>query len=520
MLLEETLERTQSDSGQVNIRTAIEAYGDGRIQCWDKWTLIYAGHIVDVCPSYQSFTRDRSERLDRYFDQHGAGWLWFEPPLVPKDDPSPERLLAATWAQPHRGKDVFGGAGGWDITMGFRRVLTFHSRTETGLKTQLIEKPSTNIAYARQTRTEFPGRRTSTGKSLTFLPKHTGMRPEEEEKLKWSAHDFDDEDDDEGARVFFQMHLDSGASLPTLYPHDLECLGIDPHVYPPQSTMRLSTANGIISTAVYEMRVDICRHNGESLVGDNPVWPRERHEIGGIVIVGLLEASYISGARDSGGLTMDQVRAMKGRGKDVSDKAMAERKRNKNEMRLSGLLPFQVCYSAGAPGMNLWFGEDRRDVLGMDKMPGQRRLEWHKSPKFPSDRLDVDVDGCPVSVAFRHQLGPNKWVEDRDVMGYVGTSIMTVTDGSDVKNHRLEPRRLPCQQQEDIDMIGQTETEENQMLPAQEGKEGNEEGNMLGQIDIGTKRRLSLQEVNEHNKRVLRSLEELRGSMGRGRNRT
>ncbi|KAK3311804.1 hypothetical protein B0H66DRAFT_644926 [Apodospora peruviana] len=53
----------------------------GAIPYSDSYTLIWGGSIVDTCPDYGSFTRDRSARLDRYLQEHGGGWLWYEPPL-------------------------------------------------------------------------------------------------------------------------------------------------------------------------------------------------------------------------------------------------------------------------------------------------------------------------------------------------------------------------------------------------------------------------------------------------------
>lgn len=446
-ILQEALERTESPKGLANIRTAIDAYEDGRIQCWDKWTLIYAGHIVDFCPYYESFTQDRRDRLDRYFEQHGDGWLWFEPPLAPKGNPQPEHLFAATWAQPSVGgrSEVFGGETGWDITMGFRRVLTFHSRTTTGYKTQVMNRSPSSFAsfwtQKSEAESEIQGRTRSTGKYLTYLPTNTGMSKEEMGEQKWSVND-----DADGPRCFFLMHLDSGASMPCLYDSDLRVLGINPHEYPPQTYTRLSTANGHVLCPLYEMRVDICRHNGESLVGENPVWPRERHEIGGIFPVAIFLPPEIPPKGTSGPLTIDALQARQKLGYDVSEEALAGRRKKHNEMRLSGLLPFQVCYSACAPGMKLWFGEDRRDVLGIDKMPGQRRFERHKSLKVPPAPAHPDLKDFPNTVAFEHQLSPSKWIIDRDVMGCVGASITTVVNGTEVKNHRLEPRRLPSQQ--------------------------------------------------------------------------
>ncbi|XXH03021.1 hypothetical protein Hte_009411 [Hypoxylon texense] len=80
-LLNWGLETCQCEAEEVNIRAAIQGYRSKEIPYSEKYTLIYAGRIVDFCPTYQSFCEDRKERLDRYFAIYGPGWLWHEPPL-------------------------------------------------------------------------------------------------------------------------------------------------------------------------------------------------------------------------------------------------------------------------------------------------------------------------------------------------------------------------------------------------------------------------------------------------------
>ncbi|KAM5342998.1 hypothetical protein ACJ41O_013964 [Fusarium nematophilum] len=415
--LQETLEESQCPTAEINIKAAIEAYGDGRIQFWDKWTLLYAGHVVDVCPSYDSFTLDREERLNRYAEEHGEGWLWFEPPLAPSADSPPEQLMAATWAQPSSDTGPLSGGthSAWDITMGFRRVRGFHSRIGS-----LLGMPSSAdntgklLLYKTQIRDQgFPHPR----------PKETCFV----------------EDDLSAPRCFFLMQLDSGASHPCLYMKDLSLIGIDPKTYPAQTAVTVSTANNAARAAVYEMRVDVCRHDGRSLVGDNPVWPSDRRELGGIVpVMVLLE----SGHDRSKALSEREVELRRRRGEDVSEKALASRPKSSRELRLSGMLPFQVCYSAGAPGMDLWFGEDRCDVLGADRMPGQRRWERHRMPKFvprPEAVEGRELEARP-RVQFDHKLPGGRRVVDGDVHDCPGASFLTVADGLQEEKLWLEPR--------------------------------------------------------------------------------
>lgn len=53
----------------------------GEIGYNDHFTVIYAAHIVDTVATYSEFVHNRTEMLDRYFDMHGPGWMWYEPPL-------------------------------------------------------------------------------------------------------------------------------------------------------------------------------------------------------------------------------------------------------------------------------------------------------------------------------------------------------------------------------------------------------------------------------------------------------
>ncbi|KAF7537994.1 hypothetical protein G7Z17_g12738 [Cylindrodendrum hubeiense] len=389
-ILEKARDRCGSQASKVNIQAAIDAYKDGRILCWDKWTLVYAGHIVDHCPTYESFTVDRSERLDRYFQEYGEGWLWFEAPLAPKGNAQPGHLLGATWAAPsgHKGKFWSGAANGWNITMGFRRVRSFHSRLiQSGGSRPDLGQSEGNLAETRSPQ----------GRILPFTPMHTGLSKKQMKGLQWTVND-----DPDGPRCFFLMHLDSGASIPSLHETDLAMLGIDMQTYSAQTEMPMATANGIVDMPLFELRVD----------------------------------------GDSGALTADILEERRQRGEDVSEKALAERGKRFAETRLSGMLPFQVCYLACAPGMTPWFGEDRRDVLGADRMPGQRRYEWHKGILSQEAPVDVEITERPRLIVFEHELGSEQKLRDVDVLGRPGASITTLIDGSDVESFLVEPRRL------------------------------------------------------------------------------
>jgi hypothetical protein len=288
--------------------------------------------------------------------------------------------------------------------MGFRRVQFFHNRS--GQPKSADDK----------------------GKVVTYFRKG---RKTPEKMIVY--------DDPDGPRCFFLVQLDSGATLPTLHRSDLAALGINPKTYPMQTRLTVNTVKGKADMWLYEMRVDVCRHDGESLVEDDPVWPEERRELGGIVPVGVAPYTYRPLRGDSGPMSMKKLAELRRQGFDVSEKAMAERDLHDGEKRLSGMLPFQVCYTSGAPGKNLWFGEDRRDVLGADRMPGQRRFEWHK-PALSLKR-PVDVDALkmdrPKYLVFEHELGQGRVLRDADLR--TGGSCTTLFDGAAFKSYPVEP---------------------------------------------------------------------------------
>ena len=94
-------------------------------------------------------------------------------------------------------------------------------------------------------------------------------------------------------------------------------------------------------------------------------------------------------------------------------------------LRLSGMIPFLACYVSVVPTRNiLCLGEDRNDVLGAHKMPGQTR--WDIST--PSN-IDAGYYSWPAyqdpHITFRHK--------DNAVVDVDGnqkfTSRLTVVDG-------------------------------------------------------------------------------------------
>ncbi|KAM0422831.1 hypothetical protein ACHAPD_001297 [Fusarium lateritium] len=332
--------------------------------------------------------------------QYGEGWLWYEPPLAPKGNHQTEQLMAATWAQSSDDSGLLTGYKpyNWEISMGFKRVKGFHGRF-----TQRLGKPG----------------RSKNGKVLLYQTKLREIGSNERGPCF-----VEDDNDDTAPRVCFKMLLDSGATHPSLHDTDLKYIGIDRRTYPAQTHISISTAESSTAVArVYEMRVDVCRYNGESLVGDDPIFPNERRELGGIAPVMVLVKSTPD---ESEPLSEWYEEALEN-GEDVSEEAMAKRYKGSQESRLSGMLPFQVCYFAGAPGQpHFWFGEDRRDVLGADRMPGQQRWERHLKPKGVQRPKEVSHLDRPT-VAFDHQMDGLKLL-DTDSAADSRASVLIIDD--------------------------------------------------------------------------------------------
>lgn len=64
-------------------------------------------------------------------------------------------------------------------------------------------------------------------------------------------------------------------------------------------------------------------------------------------------------------------------------------------------MPFVACYVSSTPGRNtLFLGEDRNDVLGSHRMPGQKKWAIEVPPIDPA--LPDDRYGNP-HITFRHR---------------------------------------------------------------------------------------------------------------------
>ncbi|KAI1772602.1 hypothetical protein F4818DRAFT_133400 [Hypoxylon cercidicola] len=223
-LLNWGLETCQCEAEEVNIRAAIEGYRSNKIPYSNNYTLIYAGHIVDFCPTYRSFCRDRQERLDLYFAKFGPGWLWHEPPL------------SGTGAEPLAKKGV---------------CLDRYYSTS-----------SYNIGSY-----------------------HITMRfTVDKSKVSRGGKPFDAATQEKLTQQEFRMLLDSGATFPLLSAIDLRHLDVDLRWHPAQGITRLATLDSVQGYRFFEMTVSARANDGGTIIGegDLAVWPEKLRILGGL----------------------------------------------------------------------------------------------------------------------------------------------------------------------------------------------------------------------------------------------
>ncbi|KXX80173.1 hypothetical protein MMYC01_204122 [Madurella mycetomatis] len=364
---------------RANLEAAISGYESGTIPYSDSYTLIWAGHIVDRCPSFDSFTADRSERLDRYLTQYGPGWLWYEPPLsagggttrgptvLAKKGLCLENL--ANWRLKTE------NMGHYRVTMGFCRRKELVCRDPT-----FYQPPPPTVTAAQATR-YLPPRKARTS-SIIPTPGSTSLRTVP---------------DPDGPRIFWSTLLDSGATLPCIFEADLPFLQINPSSYAAQSGRVIATAESVSRMRVYELDVGIfhdpthplqAEASSTSTSSNTNSNSSNSHNHRSLQLQAVVPAHAIP------------VVALPGRANSDGDAELAPD-------RLSGLLPFHVCYVSSAPGnFRIWMGEDRRDVLGAARLPGQMR--YAHPPARPAGGEEDHHHYHPGGQVSRH---PAPWLE-------------------------------------------------------------------------------------------------------------
>jgi len=192
-------------------------------------------------------------------------------------------------------------------------------------------------------------------------------------KTKWVYHC-----QDVGPKIAFRSILDSGATYPTLFKDDISKLGINETFYGCQSVGRAITANGIVMNRIYELFVCILdKHNRQLVDPNDPVWPYFGKYLGGLCPV------------------VEKIEPILYDENDIEINT-----------RLSGMMPFLACYVSCTPTVDKMFlGEDRKDMTGIVRMPGQRRWAIDlPSMREPGESDKVDNLGIP-KVKFTHRGG-------------------------------------------------------------------------------------------------------------------
>ncbi|CZT44743.1 uncharacterized protein RSE6_04959 [Rhynchosporium secalis] len=212
----------------------------------------------------------------------------------------------------------------------------------------------------------------------------------------------------EGPRLSYRSILDSGATFPSLHEEDFYSLGINTNFYAAQSVTCLETANGEAATRLFELFVCVLDDEGKQLVDEkNAVYPLSHKYLGGMcpVVQCITPLKYSA------------------QGIPIAN-------------RLSGIIPFAASYVSSAPTRNvIYLGEDRNDVLGAHRMPGQRK--WSIDMPTIKNGIPFDRYGDP-KIQFTHRRGLMIDVDDdnRNAVSYLrvrpqaggGAEVVVVSD--------------------------------------------------------------------------------------------
>ncbi|KZL86436.1 hypothetical protein CI238_02581 [Colletotrichum incanum] len=479
--LADSLEDSHFPPERANISAAISLYHTARIPYSANWALLYAGHLVDFAPTYASFTADRAARLDRYARLHGEGWLWLEPPLA--REPGGPTFFSARRGTFLPENDTSYDMGHYSVTMSFRRMknLVYRRAAVTNMSRKRkhghLAQSSDNeetMSDEEQWPAHFSDIDSDASDSAActnsprILPSahRAGIKPATHlRRNRPSRHPLMARDP-AAPTLHFRLLLDSGATLPLIYDRDARALGIRRNTYAAVSRINVETATDQMATWLYEMQVSVVdTQTCEPLVSStSPVWPTEEHALGGVTLVmtrpsprldGVASFSSPCGGMNAVAKTVDGKTTFLEEAKNLIDSA-----EGRDYGRLSGLLPFKVCYVQATPGLRtMWMGEDRRDVLGAQRMPGQMR--WAPGtgrvcdPGHPRDLWKAvckEDNGRPALLRMAHgetalsdgeQGARMVDVEEKD---WKGRSEVLIVDKNGIrKKHIIEPRSLDQQ---------------------------------------------------------------------------
>ncbi|KAL1864324.1 hypothetical protein Daus18300_007747 [Diaporthe australafricana] len=435
-VLRETLTEStepECEPMRANISAAIQGYQDGTIGCSSTYTLIFAGRIVDsTCRTWAEFTVDRKDRLDQYFQQHGSGSLWWEPPLASGRDNLNAKKALLLDVTKYNNPDVQFR----DDQCHFRIPMCF--RKESALTCRLEEDQN------RQAKSWQGNSQTPSALKRKWVWVDDGESDAEVlRKMKAQANDAHDptplpssnsEKTAKGAIIskaqpgpetlsrkagvsettgqthYFEMLLDSGCETPILYHADFVALGFTLSDMNAATVATIHGANGRKSTLkIFELL------GGVQLDGDD----LHNDELFPTCVIKLdwrlKPPSGYSGER------------------------------------LSGIFPFLAYYMTFAPGMDrVHLGDERRDVLGMQRIPGGLRYDPFVKPELGELRetllKKLQVKN-PSKVVFEHQTrSGGRKLREEESEGCTARITLAHPDGTvmqtcEVKTHQDRRRQ-------------------------------------------------------------------------------
>lgn len=413
-VLEETLAQStepECEPMRTNISAAIQGYQEGTIGCSSTYTLIFAGHIVDTsCRTWAEFTVDRKGRLDGYFEQHGPGHLWWEPPLAGGKDRVNAKKALILDVTKHIEPDVQFR----DDQCHFRIPMCFRKETALTCRMGGTQGRDSKIGYGGPSKPSPKKRKwvwADDGESDAEVLKRVRASAT---YTYWSP--IFPENTARGAALskigpvttaagvstttgqthFFEMLLDSGCETPILYHADFLALGFTNADMNAATVATIHLANGRKSNLkIFELLGGV--RLSEDAFHDHDLFP---------TCVIKLEARLKPPAGYSG-------------------------------ERLSGILPFLAYYMSFAPGMDkAHLGNERGDVLGMQRIPGGLRYDPFVKPQLGEPRetfLKKLQARNPSKIVFEHQrVSGGRTLMEEEVESEGGTSRITLlnTDGT------------------------------------------------------------------------------------------
>lgn len=421
-VLQETLaQSTESECEPMrsNITAAIRGYQEGTIACSSTYTLIFAGHIVDTtCRTWAEFTVDRKERLNGYFEQHGPGYLWWEPPLAGGKDRVNAKKALLLDVTKHVEPDIQFR----DDQCHFRIPMCFRKESALTCRVGGTQRRASSAGQGDFSRPSNRKRKwvpADDGESDAEVLKRARGTPAD---TYWS-HVFPQKTaigaalsraepvaTDAGASTtagltqVFEMLLDSGCETPILYHADFVSLGFT------EADMNAATVTTVHGANGRKSILKIFELLGGVQLSEDDFYD---HDLFPTCVIKL-------------DWRLNPPPGYSGE-------------------RLSGVLPFLAYYMSFAPGMDrAHLGNERVDVLGMQRIPGGLRYDPFMKPQLGERRetlLKKLQVRNPSKIVFEHQRvsgGRTLMEEELDSEGGASRITLFHTDGTVMQTCKIE----------------------------------------------------------------------------------